>query len=196
MRRPAQKRTDYRDRRCGRRLPGFGFCFEKGGKILALVVHLKKDQQVVINGAVIENTSGRSVSLKVRNEAAILRADDILAPDAAATPATRVYYALQCLYLFPDRSEHYLENFHTLIESYGRAAPSARAIVDEIVAAVRTTKFYAALKLAQRLIDHEGKVLAHAEQQLSQQLRRPAGAGQSAGDGGVGADEARPAHER
>lgn len=168
---------------------------EKGGGVLALVVHLKKDQQVVINGAVIENTSGRSVTLKVKNEAAILRGDDVLAPDTAATPATRVYYALQCLYLFPDRGAHYLENFHTLIESYGRAAPSARAIVDEIVAAVRTTKFYAALKLAQRLIDHEGKVLAHAEQQLGQQLRRPAGAGEPAGDGGVGADEARPAHE-
>ncbi len=162
---------------------------------MALVVHLKKDQQVVINGAVIENTSGRTVTLKVKNEAAILRASDVLAPEAAATPATRVYYALQCLYLFPDRSDRYLQIFHELIESYGRAAPSARAIVAEIVDAVRAMKYYAALKQAQRLIDHEGKVLAHAEQQLSQELRRPAGAGEPAGDGSMGADQAGPADE-
>lgn len=162
---------------------------------MALVVHLKKDQQVVINGAVIENTSGRSVSLKVRNEAAILRACDVLAPEAAATPATRVYYALQCLYLFPGRSDHYLEIFHELVESYGRAAPSARSVIAETVEAVRESRYYAALKLAQRLIDHEGKVLAHAEQQLSQELRCPAGAGQSTGDGGMGADQAGPADE-
>ncbi|MBL8660903.1 MAG: flagellum biosynthesis protein FlbT [Rhodospirillales bacterium] len=162
---------------------------------MALVVHLKKDQQVVINGAVIENTSGRTVTLKVKNEAAILRAADVLAPEAAATPATRVYYALQCLYLFPDRAGRYLEVFHDLIESYGHAAPSARAIVAEIGAAVQATRYYAALKHTQRLIDHEGKALAHAEQQLSQELRRAAGAGQPARNGGVGADQAGLADE-
>jgi flagellar protein FlbT len=162
---------------------------------LALVVHLKKDQQIVINGAVLENTSGRTIALKVKNEAAILRASDVLAPEAAATPATRAYYALQCVYLFPARSDHYLEIFHSLVESYARAAPSARPIVAEVVAAVRATRYYAALKLAQRLIEHEGKVLAHAEQQLSQELCRPTGARQSEGDGSMGADQAGPAHE-
>ena len=34
---------------------------------MALVIHLKKDQQIVLNGAVIENTSGRSISLSVKN---------------------------------------------------------------------------------------------------------------------------------
>lgn len=102
-----------------------GVLFSKGRCDLALVVHLKKDQQVVINGAVIENTSCKSVTLRIKNEAAVLRADDILAPDAAATPATRVYYALQCLYLFSDRGKPYLEDFHALIESYVQAAPSA-----------------------------------------------------------------------
>ena len=71
---------------------------------VALVIHLKKDQQIVLNGAVIENTSGRSISLSVKNEAAILRSSDILAPEDAATPASRAYYALQCVYLFPERA--------------------------------------------------------------------------------------------
>lgn len=157
---------------------------------VALVIHLKKDQQVVLNGAVIENTSGRSISISVKNEAAILRSSDILAPEDAATPATRAYYALQCVYLFPERAGHYLPIFNALVESYGEAAPSARPLVAEIREAVAASKTYAALKLAQRLIAHEGKVLSDAEQQLGQELRRAADAGQSAGNGSMGPDQA------
>ena len=157
---------------------------------MALKIHLKNDQQVVVNGAVIENSTGKSISLTLKNEASILRSADILAPEAAVTPASRTYYALQCLYLFPSRAEHYLPIFNAFVESYVDAAPSGRAIAADISAAVEGRRYYAALKLARRLMEHEGKVLAHAEQQLSQQLRRGAGAGQSAGDGGVGPDQA------
>lgn len=157
---------------------------------MALVIHLKKDQQIVLNGAVIENTSGRTISLSVKNEAAILRASDILAPEDAATPASRAYYALQCVYLFPERAAHYLPIFNALVESYGEAAPSALPIVTEIREELAASRTYAALKLAQRLIDHEGKVLSDAQQQLSQELCRTTGAGQPAGDGGVGPDQA------
>lgn len=156
---------------------------------VALVIHLKKDQQIVLNGAVIENTSGRTISLSVKNEAKVLRSSDILAPEDAATPASRAYYALQCVYLFPERAHHYLPIFNALVESYADAAPSARPIVAEIRDAVAASKTYAALKLAQRLIIHEGKVLSDAEQKLGQELCRTTGAGQPAGDGGVGPDQ-------
>ncbi len=157
---------------------------------MALKIHLKKDQQVVVNGAVIENTTGKTISLTLKNEASILRSGDILSPEAAVTPASRVYYALQCLYLFPARAEHYLPIFNAFVESYVDAAPSGRTIAADISAAVEESRYYAALKLARRLMEHEGKVLAHAEQQLSQQLRRGAGARQSASDRGVGSDQA------
>lgn len=163
---------------------------------MGLKIHLKKDQQVVVNGAVIENTTGKNIALTLKNEASILRSDDILGPDDAVTPASRAYYALQCLYLFPARAEHYLPIFNAFVESYVDAAPSGRAIAAEVVAAVKENRYYAALKLARRLIEHEGKVLAHAEQQLGQQLRRAAGPGQSARDGGVGADQDGPATAR
>lgn len=162
---------------------------------MALKIHLKKDQQVVVNGAVIENTTGKNISLTIKNEASILRSCDILTPEGAVTPASRAYYALQCLYLFPARAEHYLPIFNSFIESYVAAAPSGRTIAAEVVAAVTEMKHYAALKLARRLIEHEGKVLAHAQQQLSQQLRRAARARQSEGDGGVGPDPAGLADE-
>ncbi|MCU0893779.1 MAG: flagellar biosynthesis repressor FlbT [Rhodospirillales bacterium] len=157
---------------------------------VALVIHLKKDQQIVLNGAVIENTTGRSISLAVKNEAKILRSSDILAPEDAATPASRAYYALQCVYLFPERAHHYLPIFNALVESYAEAAPSAREVVSEIREELAASRTYAALKLAQRLITHEGKVLSDAERTLGQELCRTTGAGEPTGDGSVGADQA------
>jgi flagellar protein FlbT len=162
---------------------------------MALVINLKKDQQVIINGAVIENISGRTVSLRLKNEAAVLRENDILTAEQAVTPASRVYYTLQCVYLFPQRRAQHLRHFKELIASYGQAAPSAQPIVDGILAAVADQQYYAALKQAQRLIDHEGKVLSHVQEQLSQTLQRSAGSGKPAGDGSLGPDPGSPEDE-
>lgn len=162
---------------------------------MPLVIHLKARQQVIVNGAVIENASGKSCAIAVKNDAAILRSADILTPADAATPASRTYYALQCLYLFPERSETYRPAFSELIESYVRAAPSAAPIAARVCAAFEVGDPYTALKRARDLIEHEGRVLSHVQQQLGQTLRATAGTGQSAGDGGLGPDEAGPADD-
>lgn len=163
---------------------------------MALVIHIKKDQQIILNGAVVENASGKTISLVLKNEAAVLRSEDILAPDDAVTPAGRVYYALQCVYLFPERRGAHLRTFNDLAGSFLRAAPSARSIVAAILAAVENEQYYAALKKAQELIKHEGKVLSHAQHQLDKELHVDAATGESEGDRGVGADAGCIALER
>jgi flagellar biosynthesis repressor protein FlbT len=138
---------------------------------MALVIHMKKDQRMIINGAVLENVSGRTVAIAVKNEAAILRSEDVLTADAADTPARRVYFALQCAYLFPDSQGDHLRDFLELLASYLHAAPSADAIGRGMHAAVEAGNFYGALKLARRLIEHESEILAR--------VRVPGGADQS-----------------
>ncbi|MGF1641967.1 MAG: flagellar biosynthesis repressor FlbT [Rhodospirillales bacterium] len=162
---------------------------------MALVINIKKGQQIIINGAVIENVTGKTVSIAVKNEASILRSSDILTPDSALTPAGRVYYALQCVYLFPDRREDYLRHFKELIGSYGRAAPSSGPIIEAVCASVVEQQYYAALKKAQELIAHEREVLTHAHERLLEDLRCAASAGEPARDGGMGADPGGPEHE-
>ena len=144
---------------------------------MALVIHLKKSAQVIINGAVLENASGRSISLAIRNDAAILRGDDIIAPDAANTPASRTYYTLQCAYLFVDRRSDYLAQFTDLLDSYLQAAPSAAAIGLGILASIQAGNLYEALKRAQELIRHEGKVLSYVQERLVEELHGDAAAG-------------------
>jgi flagellar protein FlbT len=155
---------------------------------MALVLNVKKGQQVIINGAVIENVSGKTISISVKNEALILRSTDILTPESAVTPAGRIYYVLQCVYLFPERRDEYLRHFKDLVGSYVRAAPSSGPIVEAVCASVNEGQFYLALKKAQELIEHERKVLSDAHERLSEELRRTTPAGKSEGDGSMGVD--------
>lgn len=163
---------------------------------MALVIHLKKGQQLIVNGAVLENASARTISLLLKNEAAVLRQDDIIAPEAAITPASRTYYALQCVYLFPEDRERHLQNFNQLLESYVHAAPSAGEIAEDVKAAVANGRYYAALKRAQALIKHEGQVLSNGEQQHEPALQRSSAARQPAANRGLGLDSGRPSPER
>jgi flagellar protein FlbT len=162
---------------------------------MALVINIKNGHQVIINGAVIENVSGKTISISVKNEASILRSTDILTPESAVTPAGRVYYALQCVYLFPERRSEYLRHFKDLIASYVRAAPSSAPIVEAVCESLNEEQYYSALKKAQELIEHERKVLSDAHERLGEELRRTAPAGESEGDGGVGVDPGGPQDE-
>ena len=142
---------------------------------MALVIHMKKDQKIIINGAVLENVSGRMVSIAVKNEAAILRSEDVLTPEAAVTPASRTYFALQCAYLFPESKREHFRDFEQLLASYLAAAPSAREIAGRVLAAVEAENFYGALKQARRLIEHEGEILSRAQALLAADREKSAG---------------------
>ncbi|MFO1112960.1 MAG: flagellar biosynthesis repressor FlbT [Rhodospirillales bacterium] len=124
-----------------------------------MVIHLKKGARVIINGAVVENASGRTVSFLVKNEAAILRDSDVLQPEEASSPATRVYFTLQCAYLFPKERAAHRAQFEELIASYLEAAPSATPLVAAIRAAAADGNVYEALKQARKLLHHERTIL-------------------------------------
>ena len=162
---------------------------------MPLKIQIKSGQQIIINGAVVENVSHRTASLLIKNEAAILREEDILTAEDAVTPASRLYYALQCLYLFPQSSDHYLPLFKKFAEGYLKAAPSSGETVEAVRKHVDEEHLYAALKKAQALIDHEGKVLSHVQQRHAEELRGTAVAGEPEGDGSLGADPGGTADE-
>lgn len=144
---------------------------------MALKVQIKPGQKLVINGAVLENASARVVSLLVHNQVSILRQQDILTHEEAITPATRVYYALQCVYLFPEDRERHLMLFKDFLTSFTEAVPSSWGIAEEIFALVGDEDYFKALKVARRLITHEGDILRHVEQRLAEELQHsdPAG---------------------
>ncbi len=132
---------------------------------MPLKLDFKAGDKMIINGTVIENV-GSNAKLLVHNEASILREQDILSETESLTPSSRVYYALQCAYIFPDQAEQYLADCRQLMADYVAAAPSAREIVDEILHQMENGTQYKTLKAAQKLIRHETDTLALFEQKM------------------------------
>jgi len=121
---------------------------------MPLKLDFKTGDKIIINGTVLEN-AGPNSKLLVHNQAAILRSKEILSDEDAKTPASRVYFALQCAYIFPNREEEYLDAFGKLLDEYLSAAPSAVDIAEEMRREVKDGNLYKGLKESQKLIEHE-----------------------------------------
>lgn len=125
---------------------------------MPLIIDLKPGEKLIINGAVIENI-GPNTKLRVLNDCTLMRQKEILSDADAVTPASRVYYSLQCAYIFPELKDKYLEAFNECLLGYLEACPSARDIGVKIATALSGGQYYKALKAAKALLDHEKKVL-------------------------------------
>lgn len=145
---------------------------------MPLKLALKKGERLVVNGAVIE-VIGNSTDLVFHNPATILRERDILNPKDAQTPASRVYYSVQCMYLFPDKRAYYSDLYKQFLDDYVGAAPSARELGEAIRTSVDREDYYRALRVAQSLVDHERGVLKDVESAI----------GKLAAEGGLGETE-------
>ena len=127
---------------------------------MPLKLSVSRGEKLIINGAVVRN-DGDQANLVFENQAHILRQKDILTADTAVTPAARVYMALQCAYLFPERRDKHLADFENLLGQFIVAAPSAGAIASELRAKAEAGELYLGLKACRKLIDHESELLVH-----------------------------------
>lgn len=139
---------------------------------MPLLIDMKPGDKIIINGAVIES-SGTHSKLMVHNQAAVLRGREVMLEEDVCTPASRVYFALQCAYVFPDKQAHYLQFFHSLISDYEDACPSARPLIERTRALVAEGQLYKALRSTQALLSHEFELAqalnAHLQRQLDEQ---------------------------
>lgn len=125
---------------------------------MPLIIDLKPGEKLIINGAVIENI-GANTKFRVLNDCTLMRQKEILSDADAVTPASRVYYTLQCAYIFPELKEKYLEAFNECLLGYMEACPSARDIGVKIATAMSEGQYYKALKAAKALLEHESSLL-------------------------------------
>ena len=128
---------------------------------MPLKIELKSGDKLIINGAVIEN-SGPHTKLLVHNKSSILRQKEIMAAEASVTPASRVYFALQCAYIFPQKSDEYINEFDTYIRDYVEASPSSAKVIKKVLDEVQAGRLYQGLKAAQKLLQHENEIMEQA----------------------------------
>ncbi len=125
---------------------------------MPLTINLKPHERLILNGVVIEN-SGPAAKILVHNNAALLREKDIVTEDQATTPARRIYFTVQCQYLFPAKSDVFLPIIEKFLAEFEEAAPSAVTLIADIRQNVAEGQFYRALKSARQLITREQEIL-------------------------------------
>ena len=125
---------------------------------MPLAINLRPNERLIVNGVVLQN-SGTAAKLLIHNNASVLRAKDIITEADATTPARRIYFAIQCEYLFPGKDAAYLPLIYQFIQEFETAAPSTIALTREIRTSVDQGALYRALKSAKQLIAREQEIL-------------------------------------
>ena len=128
---------------------------------MPLTVTLKPGERVILGGAVIKN--GASVAhLQIENQVTLLRQKDILTEAEATTPCKKIYLAIQLMYigggLTPELAPLYQDMAREVLE----AAPSTNDLISQISTYTLESNFYAALKVAAKLISYEEELMNHA----------------------------------
>jgi flagellar biosynthesis repressor protein FlbT len=127
---------------------------------MPLTINLKPHEKLILNGVVIEN-SGPMAKILIHTNAALLREKDMIAEDKATTPARRIYFAIQCQYLFAGKADLFFANIDQLLKDYAQSRPESRGTIEELRRHLDENQFYRALKTAKLLIqDEEGAVPA------------------------------------
>ena len=125
---------------------------------MPLAINLRPNERLIVNGVVLQN-SGTAAKLLIHNNASVLREKDIITEADATTPARRIYFAIQCKYLFPGKDAAYLPLIYQFIQEFETAAPSTLALTQDIRASVDQGALYHALKSAKQLIAREQEIL-------------------------------------
>ena len=120
---------------------------------MALKVELKPHERIVIGNVVIRNGETRG-KLFIEGKTAIMREKDILTASEANSPARRIYFVLQLMYLDNNIAPHRAA-FLELIEDFMSAAPSAWPHINAITNCVLAGDIYKAIKATKKLIEFE-----------------------------------------
>jgi flagellar protein FlbT len=132
---------------------------------VGLKIELKPGERVMLGECVITNHDQRT-RLLVEGSAPILREKDIMTESRADTPAKRIYFAVQLMYISKDPTAYH-ELYFRLVRDITQAAPSMWPLIEIINNRILTGELYKALKEVKKLIVYEKELLENATRQQS-----------------------------
>jgi flagellar protein FlbT len=126
---------------------------------MSLKIRLKPNEKMLIGHAVIRN-GDKASEFYIENSAAILREKDIMKECAATSPARRLYFLVQLMYVDAENLDNYQGAYCDLSQQILAAAPSMAKLLEEIASSVACHNYYQALKITKKLIEHEQVILS------------------------------------
>ena len=130
---------------------------------MALRISLKPNEKMILGGAVITNGNGFRCNLIIENKVPILREKDILSENEANSLCRQLYFVIQLMYIDEENLDAHQKNYWKLVKDLIKAAPSSTNLIDQISEKILGSKYYQALKLAQKLIDYEQEVISRVQ---------------------------------
>lgn len=130
---------------------------------MALKITLKPNERMIIAGAAITN-GGSAANLIIENNVPILREKDILGKKDADSPARRIYFVVQIMYLDPENLAAHHQSYWDLVRDFIKAAPSSLPIIEKISRQILAGRYYKALKCSRTLIEYEDSLLARVKE--------------------------------
>ena len=125
---------------------------------MALKITLRPHERMIIGGAVVTNANA-TATFMIENKVPVLRQKDILSQEDGDSPAGRIYFTIQLMYVDAENIVTHHNAYWKLVQDFVRAAPSALEIVDRISEHILGERYYQALKLGKKLIVYEQEVL-------------------------------------
>ncbi len=130
---------------------------------MALKIILKPYEKIIIAGAVVTN-GGSGTSLLIENNVPVLREKDILKEENVDSPARRIYFVVQLMYLDENNLAIHHQLYWRLVREFLSAAPSTVKLIENISKYILNANYYKALKLVRKLIDYEQSLISSANQ--------------------------------
>ncbi|PZQ19063.1 MAG: flagellar biosynthesis repressor FlbT [Ancylobacter novellus] len=132
---------------------------------MTLKVDLKPGERIVVGRSVVTNGATRS-TLLIDGAEPVLRERDILKESDADTPAKRIAYVVQMMYL-AGSPDALLPAYTELARDVMKAAPSMIGLVEGATNHVLTGQLYKAFREARKLVAHEASIFKHANRGAS-----------------------------
>jgi flagellar protein FlbT len=125
---------------------------------MALKITLKPGERMIIGNAVLRNSDAKC-DLMIENKVPILREKDIIGENEANSPARKIYFTIQLMYIDRDNLQRHHKAYWKLVHDFLDAAPSATVLIDQISDQILNDNYYKALKLAHGLIEYESELI-------------------------------------
>lgn len=129
-------------------------------KEMSLKIELKPRESIIIGDALITNDNDR-IRFYIDGNVPILREKFILREKDATTPAKRIYFIVQQLYLSGGNKD-LQKMFVEFVRDINEAAPSLREHVTKVAETVIMGDYYGAIKNASELIAKEDELFGEA----------------------------------
>lgn len=122
---------------------------------MALIIDLKPDEKVIIGNSLITNDKQRT-RLRIDGDAPILREKDTLTVEQAVTPAKKLYFTIQTMYLDnASTAMDKIDDYFNHLTSIRALAPHIDDFLNDISAQILQGHYYKGMKLVQDLINSE-----------------------------------------